>query len=155
MAKLKVNDELINVIIEQTFLRIYPIGSIYISTNSTNPKDLFGGTWSQIKGEYLLGIDPDTTMEHKTPLLHIGGWDTEDTVLTVSQIPSHNHGKNPGVPNTYGFAVMTTEGSFLQTGAGGPKIKEMYNTGTTGGGKGHHHRYCPPSFTVYMWYRTA
>ena len=34
---------------------IYPIGSIYMSINSTNPSTLFGGTWEQIKGRFLLG----------------------------------------------------------------------------------------------------
>lgn len=33
---------------------VYPIGSFYISANNTNPKDLFGGEWEQIKDRFLL-----------------------------------------------------------------------------------------------------
>ena len=28
---------------------LYPVGSIYMSVNSTSPAKLFGGTWEQIK----------------------------------------------------------------------------------------------------------
>lgn len=35
----------------------YPVGSIYISAASTSPADMFGGTWKQIKGRFLLGAD--------------------------------------------------------------------------------------------------
>ena len=34
---------------------IYPVGSIYMSVNSANPATLFGGTWAQITGRFLLG----------------------------------------------------------------------------------------------------
>ena len=32
---------------------LYPVGSIYMSTSSTSPATLFGGTWSQISGALL------------------------------------------------------------------------------------------------------
>lgn len=41
-----------------SLLDVYPIGSIYISTTSTNPGTLFGGTWVEFgKGRTLVGID--------------------------------------------------------------------------------------------------
>lgn len=45
---------------------IYPIGSLYLSVNSTNPSTLFGGTWEQIKDRFLLATGdtyaPNTTL---------------------------------------------------------------------------------------------
>lgn len=40
---------------EAIFNRIYPIGSIYISTNDVNPGTLFTGVWEKIEGKFLLG----------------------------------------------------------------------------------------------------
>lgn len=37
-----------------TLSSVYPVGSIYISTNSTSPASLFGGTWEQIQDKFLL-----------------------------------------------------------------------------------------------------
>ena len=33
----------------------FPIGSIYLTLNNTNPSTLFGGTWKKIEGQFLLG----------------------------------------------------------------------------------------------------
>ena len=35
-------------------LDVYPVGSIYMSLDSTNPENLFGGVWEQIKDTFLL-----------------------------------------------------------------------------------------------------
>lgn len=40
----------------------YPVGSIYLSVNDTNPTTWFGGTWELIaKGRTLVGVDPNDT----------------------------------------------------------------------------------------------
>ena len=63
---------------------IYPIGSIYMSANSTNPSTLFSGTtWTQIQDTFLLAAGTTYTAGAT------GGSDTH--TLTVSEMPSHNH----------------------------------------------------------------
>ena len=44
----------------QTTIRnmVYPVGSIYISTNSANPSSFIGGTWERFaQGKTLIGLD--------------------------------------------------------------------------------------------------
>ena len=62
---------------------VYPVGSIYLSINSTNPSTLFGGTWEQIKDKFLLACG-DTYTNGST-----GGEATH--TLTTNEIPSHSH----------------------------------------------------------------
>lgn len=40
---------------------IYPVGSIYMSVNSTSPATLFGGTWEQLQNRFLLGAGSSYT----------------------------------------------------------------------------------------------
>lgn len=47
---------------EQLISNLCPIGSIYLSTNSINPQELFGfGTWEQIKDVFLLACGDNYT----------------------------------------------------------------------------------------------
>jgi hypothetical protein len=64
---------------------IYPVGSIYMSTSSTNPGTLFTGTtWSQISDRFLVGMGST----YKTA----GGTGGASSVtLATGNLPSHNH----------------------------------------------------------------
>lgn len=90
MAKLKVAQDLLNI--------IYPVGSIYLSTSSTNPSNLFGGTWEQIKDKFLLSAGSTYTAGNtggSTTHYHTNS-DTKSTTLSVSQIPGHTHTGSTG-----------------------------------------------------------
>ena len=62
---------------------IYPIGSVYISVTSSNPSELFGGTWERIQDTFLLAAGNTYTAGST------GG--AANITLTTNQIPSHNH----------------------------------------------------------------
>jgi hypothetical protein len=40
---------------------VYPVGAIYMSTSSTSPGELFGGSWVRIEGRFLLGASSTYT----------------------------------------------------------------------------------------------
>lgn len=77
---LEVNGEKIGAI---DFSKIYPVGSIYMSVNSTNPKDLFGGTWEQLKDRFLLGAGGSYSAGST------GGAST--VALETGHLPGHTH----------------------------------------------------------------
>lgn len=62
---------------------IYPIGSIYMSVNNTNPSILFGGDWVQIKDKFLLSAGD-------TYAAGTGGGEATH-VLTQAETPAHTH----------------------------------------------------------------
>lgn len=62
---------------------IYPVGSIYMSVNSTSPATLFGGTWEQVKDRFLLSAGNTYTNGNT------GGEATH--TLTQNEMPSHTH----------------------------------------------------------------
>lgn len=64
-------------------LDAYPVGAIYISANGTNPAQLFGGTWEQIQGRFLLASSTNYAAGST------GG--EANHVLTSQEMPSHKH----------------------------------------------------------------
>lgn len=141
---------------ETSALKAYPIGSIYMSVNSTNPKDLFGGTWQQLQNRFLVGVGSNYSngatggASSYTPKGSVG-----NHTLTVNEIPKHSH-------KVYGGwgAGSSDQGSF-RTDQNSP-AHWWSATGDEGGGKGHNHGFTgtaqtilPPYLAVYMWKRTA
>ena len=122
---------------------VYPIGSIYMSVNSTSPATLFGGTWKAIQGKFLLGAYGNTYKAGST-----GGEATH--TLTTSEMPSHNHAVY--YPNA-GADDHSAPGNYPD----GPSDSTYYAVGSytssAGGGKAHNNM--PPYLAVYIWKRTG
>lgn len=118
------------------FDAVYPVGSIYLAYNHTNPGTLFPGTtWARIYGAFPWFTDGNG---------QIGLTGGERTVtLTEDQIPSHNHGgtyTNAGTARTH--AWLASGGSAMG-----------YDTVNTGGGEAHNNM--PPYIQISAWRRTA
>ena len=81
-------DNLKNIILDL----IYPIGSIYTTTNANNdPATLFGGTWTSIKDMFLYGADPSNPPRSLTGGNATHTHTTGDHTLTTTEMPSHGH----------------------------------------------------------------
>lgn len=153
-----------------TFNQIYPVGSIYLSVNSTNPKTYFGGTWEQIKDRFLLAA---------------GNTYSAGSTGGSASIQSHTH----SIPSLSGTAASagahihivskrtTTYAAGTQTNyraiASPTSVKADYtencvsesagahthsvsvNGGTTGSAGSGNAGNMPPYLTVYVWKRTA
>lgn len=140
----------LNTDLNNIWSRIYPVGSIYISLSATNPASLFGGSWKQITGRFLLAAGGGYSA---------GGTGGAATVtLTTNQIPSHTHRINDSVwMNVSGskniWFAQDTQGFYMNDVANGGRSSTSWTTYATGGGAEHNNM--PPYYAVYMWRRTA
>lgn len=128
-------------------LSAYPVGAIYISTSSTSPASLFGGTWESIASERVL--------------------------MGVSS--SHGAGRtvNAGLPNIKGAVLDTWHGGgpsgsgALSVAVNGRSAVRNGDDGTFTWGNfyfdaasynsiyGNASTVQPAAYYVYMWRRTA
>ena len=152
-------------IVKQCILDVvYPVGSIYISVNETNPGTLFGGTWEQIKDRFLLACG-DAYINGKTGGRANHKHPTSEHILTVEEMPKHTHDMDDAVYGNYKNRL-----GIRGDGGGGKNLipsmtqtdgYSRYKPTDTGGGKPHSHgdtgsaNHMPPYLAVYMWKRTA
>ncbi len=150
---------------------IYPVGSVYISTNNLSPNVIFGGKWQQIKNAFLLGAGDNYTIGTT------GGEASHK--LTVNEMPSHNHGSKSltGYANFRDITdsedhntVMGTSGIFSKTfedwsgkhaglkleNMSGYKINQLkinatHTHNSEGGNIAHNNM--PPYLVVSIWER--
>ncbi len=128
---------------------IYPVGSFYMSYNSTSPASLFGGTWVQMKDRFLIGAGSSYSVGTT-------GGETTHT-LTVSEMPSHRHKITASGVND-STTVTALAGNYpiriyQDTASNWPVYAGNWYTDYTGGGSAHNNM--PPYIAVYMWRRTA
>lgn len=101
-------------------LASFPLGAIYISTNSTSPASLFGGTWEQLKDRFLIGASDNYKVgsiggnkQHSHEYGYSFGEYYGDTVMLDNQAV-HNVGALDGdtggwkgpVPNGKTYAII-------------------------------------------------
>ena len=123
------------------FNDIYPVGSIYMSVNNTNPSNLFGGTWTQLKDRFLLGAGSTYTNGST------GGSATQR--LSAANLPSHTH------PQYVATNGGSTSANLDYNGwvSNGKAVAQGIPTGATG--QGTKFDIMPPYLVVYMWQRTG
>lgn len=126
--------------------QMYPVGSLYFSTNRTSPATIYGGTWERYgKGRTLVSVDESDTdfTAGKT-----GGEKTH--VLTMDEMPSHRHALGK-------YATMQGGGSWNTNKIGSAQLNDAtVNDGYTkytGSNKAHNNM--PPYIAIYLWRRTA
>lgn len=169
---------------KQTFLNtVYPVGSIYISMNETDPGALFGGTWERISGRFLLGCGGTGPGANNSS--GFGSLPTDQEVwfsdlqpgstggeyqhtLSVAELPAHNHLRlytesGPWVSAPlYGVFLYNTSpqtGNLLPNSnnwsATNANMQHRADLATGHTGSTYSHNNIPPYLTVAMWKRIA
>lgn len=144
---------------------IYPVGSIYMSINATNPATLFGGQWEQLKDKFLLGCG-DNYQNGAT------GGEALHT-LTASEMPSHKHSattNNTGGHRhtfkgwwttkgdgsaTYACVARTTQNDAVEYGSFATAGDHTHTVTVNNTGDSQAHNNMPPYLAVYMWKRIS
>lgn len=129
--------------------KIYPVGSIYLSVNSTSPSVLFGGEWEQIQEKFLLSAGDThtagTTGGEFSHTLTIDEMPVHNHAATIADSGNHNHGAYSDGAGAHDHTVSDlshNDGTYVVTGGASPigvKVGDNWSTRTTSwvGDHGH------------------
>lgn len=147
---------------------IYPVGSIYLSTNSANPSTYIGGEWESYgEGRTIVGAGTGTDSNNNQKIFGIGETGGEYThTLTIAEMPKHKHefmnnfGDNSGETYSQIHArKANTQYEGLVSGAihvvATYSREQAYATASiaeNGGNAAHNN--LQPYIVTYMWKRT-
>lgn len=104
---------------------IFPIGSFYISRQSTSPASIIGGSWTQVTDAVLRGSTG------------IGYTGSDTHALTVNEMPSHTHSLYSA---GYGYDWNAGGGANVNANSGDKVHDVSWKITSAGGGK--HIRLC-------------
>lgn len=132
---------------------IYPVGSIYMNINDTNPSNLFGGEWTQLQDRFLLAAGSRAANLQ-------GG--AETVTLSKNNLPEHEHilatQKHTGTYSVPQWALAFAAGTYEVMDTEEEYSQTDFSCGLTGTSS---HTYnapfsiMPPFLTVYMWMRVS
>lgn len=142
-------------------LAAYPVGAIYMSTSSTSPASLFGGSQTQIQNQFLLAAGSSysagstggsTTHSHSYGIRYNAFYATfvgDDT--TAIRTLTYNGTSETGYKDSIWVQdVSTKRNSGLSSGSTSTSSASYLNRATTSGNSN-----MPPYLAVYVWKRTA
>lgn len=127
----------------------WPVGCMYISTLSSNPSGLLGGTWVQVQDAYLIGVGGSysysgsvvaNTSTHNHTVADTGsssdGSHTHTLSGTINVAGNHGHtnGGNTGGQDVPHSHTQTNSGFTVST-----STADSSAVGTTGGNNSHTH----------------
>lgn len=135
---------------------VYPVGTIFITTDETSPAIRFGGTWEQIKDEFLLGASDDYTAGSSGGSMHHRHTIDEDKSRAAVGATG-----NDGASIGY-YATSVQNDSYSST-----TYYTLFSSGCTINSRlfNHHTKiygrtnadnsYIPAYYAAYIWRRTA
>ena len=163
----------IDAFVSACLLKIYPIGSIYMSVNDTNPANFLGGTWERWgQGRVPVGVDENDTDKIFEEAGKEGG--QKNITLDLANLPEHYHtigvnksdggrrlittwisGVGSSTFTDWKYSSTPTETSTILT--------RSYSSTSYNSAKTNSAGYSPttpisnlqPYITCYMWKRTA
>ena len=130
--------------------KVYPIGSYYWSEKNTSPSDIFGGSWTKIRGRFLFASDSNHDVGDT------GG--EERHTLTISEMPRHSHEYEKFCHrDCMSFDCPSGDYGIYPRNQKGDKdsYKFLYTYSTTSVGGGCSHNNMPPFLTANCWKRTG
>ena len=133
---------------------IYPVGSIYMTTDETFvPGDVFGGTWTQIKDRFLLAAgDTYTAGDTGGSTTHNHGLSNGYALIGYDWYSSGNESKIVVQSKTHNYVGnVYTHGDIGQYDSG--SINASFPAAL--GGTTDDASVLPPYLVVYVWERTA
>lgn len=161
--------------ISETLKKVYPVGSIYMSTVSTNPATLFGfGTWEAMPAGRVLLAQGKSSWGTTYNAGSTGGEATH--TLTVGELPEHNHSASTNTVNLTGtFISKANERNSSGVFSNWASNKCTNSTGNSNGtgteyyinvthnhaitinntGSDQAHNNIQPYLAVYMWKRLS
>lgn len=112
-------------------LDAYPIGSIYISTNTTNPNTLFGGTWERLSGGFLYATNGSysSSTGNGTNTSSNNG-NTGSTTISSEQSGLRNH-DHSGWTGGAGGHSHTSNGYWRTSNSSGNAVLSYDATGSS------------------------